>query len=79
MFLISTRLQPGESCAEKMETVSTVFPSRSYPPRAPYHRFASGTHRGAGDAGGIDESWQGQFYRLAQLQSVIQEPAVWPE
>ena len=30
IFLISTRLQPGESCAEKMETVSTVFRTRSH-------------------------------------------------
>ncbi len=26
-----------------------------HPPRAPHHRFAAGTHRGAGDGGGIDE------------------------
>jgi hypothetical protein len=30
IFLISPRLQPGESCAGKMETVSTVFRTRSH-------------------------------------------------
>ena len=45
IFLISTRLQPGESCAEKMETVSTVFRSRSHQAvETAWSRIAS-THR----------------------------------
>jgi len=45
IFLISTRLQPGESFAEKMETVSTVFRTRSHKAvETAWSRIAS-THR----------------------------------
>ena len=43
--LISTRLQPGETFAEKMETVSTVFRIRSHKAvETAWSRIAS-THR----------------------------------
>ena len=45
IFLISTRLQPGESCAEKTETVSTVFRARSHQAVETAWRRIASTHR----------------------------------